>query len=280
MKTNEFTHSLYLPYYEMRIFRKRQKFGNFGGPPRDAEPLPDIVHQMGAEAARQYVALQAKMSNPHDANANGHGMVYTIPHVSMSNPQPAEDHFYEDMLYAEEDRNSSPLNFLSSVFGSSRSKSRERRANRQIDRFVRSGSPEQFHEYPPGTPVKYRRRPASPELMQQRVGSPYHFVQQERVPSPLHFVPQERVPSPLHFAQNPRPSSPDIARRLQRAQHSQELQRLERQQRRQQDMMIGNPIQLIPQYPHMQQPYYPTVNPNAHIQTYPILQAPPMYSYY
>jgi hypothetical protein len=250
----------------MRVFRKRKKFGNFHGKPEDTEPMPDIVYQMGAEAAAQYVTRRSRSQSPYaEINAAEQEAIYGFPQVPIGE----ENAIYEipsDEL--GEVRTSSPLKFLASVLGIGRSSSRERYANRAMDNFVRAGSPEHFNQRRPGTPVKFRRRPASPELLQPRASSPYHFVQQERVPSPLHFVPPSRS------------ASPDVIRRLQRAQLSQDLQHIERQQRRQQEMLMINPIQYMPPYQQMQQPFYPMMNPNINFQAYPMIHQPQMYSFY
>jgi hypothetical protein len=253
----------------MRVFRKRKKFGNFGGAPEDAEPMPDIVYQMAAEAAVKYVAARARSQSPYAGidlakQEAIFGSPYSQIHIVEENP------FYEipENESDEQVQASSPLKFIASALGFGRSRSRERYANRSRNNFVRAGSPVNFNQHPPGTPVKSRRRAASPELVQARA------------PSPLHFVQSERVPSPLHFTQQSYPTSPDVARRLHRAQLSQELQRIEREQRRQHEMMMMNSLPYIPQYQQVQQPYYPLINSNVNLQAYSMPQQPQMYSYY
>ena len=244
----------------MRVFRKRKKFGNFRGQPDEA-PLPDIVYQMGAESAARYVVSRAGTPEPYDPmDPEG---IYEYPVI-------ADDPFNEGRS------SSSPLKLMALALGFGRSKSRERRAPRSMDRFVGNGSPVHFAEQPLGSPVKFRRRPGSPGFIQPRASSPYHFAGQERVPSPLRFGSPERASSPLQFVHRSRPGSPDVIRRLQRAQLSQDLQRLEREQRRQQDFMMMNPIQFLPQYQPIQQPYYPMGNPDVYMPAY----QPQMYSYY
>lgn len=225
----------------MRVFRKRKKFGNFGGSARDAEPLPDIVYQMGAEQAARLVALQARSGSPFAGMHDPH-MPYIVPD--------------DEVEYYDEPRASSPLQFIANALGVGRSRSSRRFADGGMEHFSRPGSPAHFASAP-GTPIKYRRRAHSPEIVRSRPASP------------MHFVPAERVPSPLHFAAHPRAASPDVARRMRRAQLSQELQQAERMQRQQHDaMMLGYPVQ----YPAMQTGYYPMVNP--------LIQQPQMYAYY
>lgn len=225
----------------MRVFRKRNKFGNFGGPPADADPIPDIVYQMGAEAAAQYVIERSRPSSPYAAmQAPGQEDIYGYPQAQLDATGIYEVPSDE---YSGERRRSGPLNFIGSLFGISRSGSRERYHKEPSNNFLPRRPP------PPGTPIKYRRRPGSPALV------------------------QSRVPSPVHFAQNSVPNSPDVARRLQRAQYSQDLQQLERQQRVQEELFMFNQPQFYPQYQQiLQQPYFPS---------YPLMQqAPAIYSYY
>jgi len=254
----------------MRVFRKRKTFGNFGGAPEDAETMPDIVYQMAAEAAAKYVVEQARSQSPYAAiSPDEQEAIYGYPHVPIQIQ--GENSFYEipENESKERFRASSPLKFIASALGIGRSRSRERYANRSRNNFVRTGSPVNFNQRPPGTPGQSRRRAASPEIVQPRASSPLRFVQ------------SERVPSPLHFTQQSHPGSPDVARRLYRAQLSQELQRIEREQRRQQEMMMMmNPLPYIPQYEQVQQPYYPLINSNFNLQAYSMPQQPQMYSYY
>lgn len=243
----------------MRVFRKRKKFGNFRGQPDEA-PLPDIVYQMGAEAAAQYVVARAGTPDPYDIDAGG---IYAYD-------VGADDPFDEGIS------SSSPFKLVASALGFGRSRQRERRAARPMDRFVGNGSPVHFAEQPLGSPAKFRRRPGSPGFIPSRPSSPYHFAGQERIPSPLRFGSPNRSSSPLQFAQHSRPGSPDVIRRLQRAQLSQDLQRVEREQRRQQELMMMNPAQFLPQYQPIQQPYYSMGNPDVYMPAY----QPQMYSYY
>jgi hypothetical protein len=270
----------------MRIFRKRKKFGNFHGAAEDAAPLPDIVYQMGAEQAARYAARNSPgppnhygVIDPYEQEGG-----YDFPPGYGPIPGEGENPFGQEM--GEEVRASSPLQFLSAALGIGRSRPRDRYSNNSFEPFARPGSPHQFGHRSLGSPVKFRRRPQSPEFLQQRPGSPYHFVQQERVPSPhhfqqkerasspYHFAPQERAPSPLQFAQHSRPGSPDVARRLQRAQLSQDLQRMEKHQRREQEMMME--MQFNQQ---AQQPFYPLMNSNGNMHPWHSMQQP-MYSYY
>ena len=248
----------------MRVFRKRKKFGNFRGSSEDAEPLPDIVYQMGAESAAQYAMMH---STPYGSmNVIGQQGVYGYPVVQER---------------SDEVRSSSPFGFVASMFGIGRSKSREPRAARSQERFLEGGSPLGFAEQPPGTPIKYRRRPASPELARSRPSSPYNFIQQERLGSPIHFAPPERGSSPVHLPPRSHPNSPDVIRRRHRAQVSQDLQRIEHEQRLQHDMMLMNSNPYMPQYPQPPDGYYSLINTNPYLQAYPSLpQQPPMYSYF
>jgi hypothetical protein len=250
----------------MRVFRRRKKYGNFRGTLDEAAPLPDIVYQMGAEAAARYVSAQSMSPNPYALiNSAEQQAPYGYPQVPIGEGDFSDEIVQNEL--PEEPPASSPLRFIASALGIGRSKSRERRAYRSDDHFVRAGSPMHFNQGRPGTPVKFRRRPSSPEIVRSRASSPYHFGQQERVPSPLHFSQSQ-------------PGSPEVARRLQRAQFSQQLQQLERQQRRQQDLIMINPGQFIPQYQQVQQPYYSLINSNPNIHAYSMIQQPEMYSYY
>ena len=247
----------------MRVFRKRKKFGNFGGSSEDAEPLPDIVYQMGAESAARYAMMHSTPYGVIDVNAQQGAYGY---------PMAGE---------TDEVRSSSPLGFVASMFGIRRSRSKERRAAKSKERFFEGGSPARFGDQPPGTPIKYRRRPASPELVRSRPSSPYNFISQERMASPIHFAPPERSASPMHLPPRSHPNSPDVIRRLHRAQVSQDIQRMEREQRLQQEMMLMNPNPFMPQYPQPPDAYYSLMNSNPYLQAYPSLpQQPPMYSYF
>jgi hypothetical protein len=263
----------------MRIFRKRKKFGNFRGTPEDAEPLPDIVYQMGAEAAAaHYASTLKRRQDPYAAiNPAEQDAMYGLPYIVTEEENSGYEVLGDEL--GEQVRSSSPLNFLASAFGIRRSSSRERYANRARDNFVRAGSPVRFNQVRagspvyftqdrPGSPVKFRRRPASPGLLQARA------------PSPLHFVQSEPISPPLPFAQPPRSTSPDVARRLYRAQLSQDLQRIEKQQKHQQEMLMLTQMQSLPQYQQVQQPYYPTMNSHVSLPAYPMMQQPQTYSFY
>ncbi|UJR37808.1 hypothetical protein I4U23_030498 [Adineta vaga] len=236
----------------MRVFRRRKKFGNFGGSARDAEPLPDIVYQMGAEQAARLVALQARGQSPYAGMDNG-----SVPYIVD------DDDPYAGAEYVQEQRSSSPFQFIANALHIGRSRSRRQFPDREVENIIRPGSPAHFAHSLPGTPVRYRRRAMSPELIGSRPSSPFQFVQSERIPSPVHFV------------QRSRPASPDVARRFQRAQLSQQIQQAEKQQREQQEMMMmmnNYPGQYMSQYPQSQQPFYPLINS--------MVQQPQMYSYY
>ena len=247
----------------MRVFRKRRRFGNFGGAPEDRDSMPDIVYQMGAEAAARYVAQAAA-----DEEAG-----YGLPPIYLDAPVMTSDELEEDV------RSSSPLNFLRSALGLSRSRSGQRLSNGSPDRFRRAGSPDHFGHRSLGSPVHFHRRPHSPEhFAYHSLGSPERLRRRPHSPelvrsrpsSPYLFGRHERVPSPLHFPLQSRPSSPDVIRRMQRAQLSQDLQRMEKQQRHQQDAMMA----------YQQQLSYPLINSNADLQAWGMMQQQPMYSFY
>jgi hypothetical protein len=124
------------------------------------------------------------------------------------------------------------------AFERSRSKSRER----SLDRSARHRSR--------GTPVKFRRQPISPELLQPSASSPFLFRQ--------HSL----------------PSSPEMHRRFQPAQ---QFQHIPGQQQQQFDMMMGQPVQFFPQF---QQPFYPMIHPNLNMQPWFMMRQPPMYPFF
>lgn len=139
-------------------------------------------------------------------------------------------------------------------FNRARSKSRER----IFDPSVRRGSPQHFHHPLPGTPVKYRRRPVSPELLQPRNSSPF-LIRQKSLPG-----------------------SPEMRSHFQHVQHLQHLQNIARQQEQQQrQMMMGYPAQYYPQF---QQPSYPMMNPRVNMPPWLMMQQQqpqqPMYPFY
>ncbi|CAF2706383.1 unnamed protein product [Rotaria sp. Silwood2] len=219
----------------MRVFRKKKRYYNHP----DGEPLPDIVYQMGAEAAARYVALASREQQAYAAiNPYEQAAMYNQHHVPMVVGQNYIDEAAEYQIGGNP-RRSSPLNFIASPFGLGRSGSREH--------FSRAGSPAHFHQYQPGSPAHYHQRSHSPELIRSRPSSPVPFI------PPVRSTPA------------------DVARRLQRAQLSQDLQRMERYERRQEEMMLANGAQFVPQYQQVQMPYY-SMNP--------MLQQPQMYPYY
>ena len=273
----------------MRVFRKR-KFGNFRGKAGDVkETLPDIVYQMGAEVAAQYVAV-TPMPEDYDAAINQmkQGVRYGLPHYAVPLKEDDIDEKYRYKL--NRGRRASPLNFVSPRLSRPRSISRERyHSDLEEDHFVRADSPTYSHQSPIGSPVQSHRRSASPGLIRPRASSPYH-LQNQRSSSPHHSAPQERIPSSSQFAHASRRSSPyhfehqssstsDVARRLQRAQLSQDLQRTERQRREEEIMMMTNLVQYDPLYQQAQQLFHSMI-PNPNLQIYPMVFGPQMCSYY
>ncbi|UJR08431.1 hypothetical protein I4U23_012701 [Adineta vaga] len=123
----------------------------------------------------------------------------------------------------------------------------------RFDRSARHGSPDQFRRLPPGTPIKFRRRPISPELLQPSASAP------------------------SIFGQHPGPASPDLLRHFQ---HEQQIPYVARQQQQQQfDRMMPPSAQFYPQF---QQPLYPMMYPNANVQNWFMMSQYPqqMYPFY
>ena len=243
----------------MRIFRKRKPYAHYDGASGN-EPLPDIVYQMGAEAAARFVA-----QNPYPGN-NAYRARDVYAAVPMADENPYEEMYDEPPAPVR--RSSSSLNMFRSAFGLNRSGSRERFANDSFDRYVGAGSPQHFVR---------RSRPASPELMHPRAASPHLFAERERGSPQIHYV-QSRAPSPLRFNSRPRASSPEIFRRLERAQLSQDLQNAGREQRRRENMIGAYPAQYMAPF---QQPFYPMMNFNANQGGgWNMMQQPQIYSYF
>jgi len=122
-------------------------------------------------------------------------------------------------------------------------RSRPASQERWFDRNTRHGSSDNFHNHLPGTPVKYRRRPISPGLLQPSASSPFLF------------------------GQHSLPGSPEMTRHFQH----------EQQQQQQFDMMMPHPAQFYPQF---QQPFNPMMNPNANIQPWFMMPQQQMYPFY
>ncbi|CAF1059204.1 unnamed protein product [Adineta ricciae] len=128
-------------------------------------------------------------------------------------------------------------------------RSRRPSHERQFDRSTRHGSPEQFRRLPPGTPIKFRRRPISPELIQPSASAPSLFGLQ------------------------PHPVSPDMLREFQ---YAQQMSHVPRQQQQQLDMM---PPPAASFYPQFQQPLYPMMYPNANVQNWFMMSQYPRQMY-
>ncbi|CAF1196047.1 unnamed protein product [Adineta ricciae] len=130
-------------------------------------------------------------------------------------------------------------------------RSRRPSNGQQFDRSVRHGSPEQFRRLPPGTPIKFRRRPISPELIQPSASAPSLFGLQ------------------------PHPVSPDMLREFQ---YAQQMSHVPRQQQHQQqfDMM---PPPAASFYPQFQQPLYPMMYPNVNAQNWFMMSQYPRQMY-
>lgn len=246
----------------MRIFRRRKKYDNRDGA-SGKEPLPDIVYQMGAEAAARYVAQDPYGPNIIYGSRDRFDVPPPYPYVAV--PEPEYDPFdgMADPALGSEVRSGSPINMLRSALRLNRSGSSDRFLNDSYDRHGRAGSPEHFGR---------GSRPGSPERMQARVGSPYLFAQ----PS------APRVASPLQYHPRSRTGSPEVFRRLQRAQHSQDLQRAEREQKQKQreNMMGAYQAQYMPQYQQVQQPLYPMMNYNGNQAGGWNMQQPQIYPYF
>ena len=140
------------------------------------------------------------------------------------------------------------------AFDQSRRPSNER----QFDRSIRHGSPEQFRRLPPGTPIKFRRRPISPELIQPSASAPSLFGVQ------------------------PHPVSPDMLRQFQYAQQTPHIPRQQQHHQQQQQQFDMMPPPAASFYPQLQQPLYPMMYPNANAQNWFMMPQYPrqMYPFY
>jgi len=178
----------------MRLFRKRKKFGNF----RDGTAPPDIVYQLGAEAAAAHVVFEPMP-----------------PSTDFTDFDDQTEWIANDV---DAQRAGSPLNFFHPQSLNSRGRERLRR-NGSADFLQRMDSPEHFHQMRPcsperfgaGAPAYYRDqiRAGSPaQFRRARAGSPEHFHQM-RAGSPEHF----RAGSPAFYQEHMRPGSPAQFRR-------------------------------------------------------------------
>ena len=157
----------------------------------------------------------------HAVNSARQDAGYDALPVFARGPIPNED---ENAWYEQPEQDFAPLH-------RSRSKSRER----VVDRGARPPSR--------GTPVKFRRRPASPDLLRPP-------------PSPL----------PPRFRQHSLPNTPNIHRRFQQMPPQQQQQLF--------DMNMARPVQFYPQF---QQPFYPMMYPQAHMPPWFMMRQPQMY---
>lgn len=208
----------------MELLRKLKKkaslhIGQDHTPPPPPPPLPRGRHEMRMESPRPMVDygplprsfFHAVNSARQDA---GYDALPVFPHGSIPNGD--ENGSYEQV------ENDFPS------FHRSRSKSRDR----AVDRGVRPRSR--------GTPVKFRRRPISPDLLQPR-------------PSPA-----------FHFRQHSLPNSPHMHHRFQHLPPQQLF-----------DMNMAHPVQFYPQF---QQPFYPMMHP--HVPPWFMMRQPQMYPLY
>ncbi|CAF3749202.1 unnamed protein product [Rotaria magnacalcarata] len=134
--------------------------------------------------------------------------------------------------------------------------SRPKSCEKPFSRTARDGSCEDFHDDLPGTPIKFRRRNLSHDLLQPRSSIPFHDQQ--------HSL----------------PGSPEMIRHFQYRQQLEDMIR-QQQQQQQQDMMMGRPMQFYPQV--QQQLFYPMMNPNANTHgwfTMPQQQQQPIYPFF
>lgn len=260
----------------MRVFRRRNNPNSYDQS-SGVEPIPDIVYQMGAEAAARYVA-----QNPYPSAG-----VYNMPALYPAVPIAALDQAYLEEEVEERghrSRASSPMNLIRSVVRSNRSKSRNRqKSRRNHDRFARAGSPEQFARA--GSPDQFVRSGSpehfarsvrgSPVHFGARPGSPYLIPHSDPIPSPIPFMPpvEEHLVRPVTPHVGVVSSTPaDVARRMHRAQVSQDLQRIERQQRFHASLIQANPLAYRTPYASLPPQYYSVA------QQVPI--SAPVYSYY
>ena len=251
----------------MRVFRRRSNPNGYDQS-SGREPMPDIVYQMGAEAAARYVA-----QNPY-ASAG----IYNMPAMYPAVPIAAVDEAYleeevEDRGHRS--RASSPVNLIRSVVRSSRSKSRHRqKSRRNYDQFARAGSPEQFARA--GSPENFARSVrGSPVHFEARPGSPYLIPHSDPIPSPIPFMSpaEEHILRPVTPRVGVVSSTPaDVARRMHRAQVSQDLQRIEQQQRFHASLIQATPLAYRTPYASLPPQYYP--------MGHQVPMAAPVYSYY
>ncbi len=209
----------------MKIMQKLKKFANSHLIEKDNSsphlPMGRRQRQMRKEIAppmMDYGPLPHSFLNAVNSarEQEGYDALPVFPHGSI----PRQD---ENLWYEQPE-----VDFPG--FNRNRSKSRER----SNDRSARPPSR--------GTPVKFRRRPISPDLLQRRASSPFLFHQQS-------------------FS-----ASPEMQHRFQHIPRQQLF-----------DMRMVHPVQNFPQF---QQPFYPMMNPNIHIQPWFMMQQPQMYPFY
>lgn len=227
----------------MGLFRKLKRLID-SQIPRDEEPrrVPDGRRQMRPEVQPlngEYDAIPRSFFNAVDSNRQQAGY----------DPLPV---FVRGEFQSEEDRLNQELEAEFDAMDRKRAKSLER----SFDRLSRPGSSKNLHQLPPGTPIKFRRQPIQPELLQPSASAPFFFRQ--------HSL----------------PSSPEMLRRFQQQQHFQHMARQQQQPQlpQQRDMMMGHPPQFYP--PQFQQPFYPMMNPNVNMHGWFMMQQPQMQPFY
>jgi hypothetical protein len=230
----------------MGLFRKLRKFASIHLLQEDAAPPPPPPRPHGRHRRRGDVGPPADNSYEplprsflHAVNSAREEAGYDSLPVFPQGPIPVPDRNPMHQQFSEE-------------FGRGRSKSHDRA----------------FRHQPPGTPVKFRRRPISPDMLQPHASSPFLFRQRPSSPDLL----QPHASSPFLFRQHSVPASPDVIRRFQ---HEQHIARQQHQQ--QQQMMMPQPGQFYPQF---QQPFYPMMNPNVNMHPWLMAQQPQMHPFF
>lgn len=202
----------------MELLRKLKKKASLHIGPEDHRPRPRSRsrHEMRMETPRPTIDYgPLPQSFFHAVNSARQDAGYDALPVL---PRGEENALYEQ------------IDNEGSSFHRSRSKSRER----PVDRGVRPPSR--------GTPVKFRRRPISPDLLQPRPSSAFHFRQHSLPNSPhMHHRFQPYPPQQLF------------------------------------DMNMPHPVQFYPQF---QQPFYPMMHPQAHVPPWFMMRQPQMYPLY
>ena len=220
----------------MGILRRIKKLATFKLPPEFvARPLPKDQRHRRVEhrAPAQHVVYGPLPSSFFNAvnearEHAGYDPLPAFPRGQMADAQ---------VQHKSVDNLRSPLS-------RSRSKSRDRFDERR-------GSAEHLHQYPPGTPIKYRRRPSSSAFLQPD-GSPAFLPRQQSVPS-----------------------FPDAHHHFQQAQLAQHIAQQQQQQQHHDMMMMSQSAQFLPQF---QQQFHP----HAHMPGWFMMQhqQQPMYPFF